>query len=221
MMMRRFKHAGEVAIHMLTRLLEFDPSRRLTCDEAMQHEYFAAHREDLREHNAEMMVEAEEAQEVDDELSPAVERQLSIKESDDKENANGRRVSEAATSSATGVALRLLEDELDKIMHEDNGAEDKYHRDFFSPTTQRLLAMLTAECEAVDDYNAANGITGANGQQKSASKSRLNKNDSKTSLVEDIVMDDAEYAMACIEPGRRAPRRYSHSRHAALFARRG
>jgi len=37
---RRFRSAGEVAVHLLSRLLEFDPSRRATCEEAMMHEYF-------------------------------------------------------------------------------------------------------------------------------------------------------------------------------------
>lgn len=195
MMMRRFKQAGEVAIHLLTRLLEFDPSRRLTCDEAMRHEYFEAHREGL-EADAEMMVEVEE-------LSPAVERQLSMKEAE----------REGGKSTPIGVALQLLEEELDRIMHEDNGAEERYNRDFFSPTTQRLLAMLTAECEAVaaehdnaannaNNMNNANNVNNANNANNANSnanklshKNRLN-NDSKTSLVEDIVMDDADYAMA-------------------------
>ena len=185
MMMRRFKQAGEVAIHLLTRLLEFDPSRRLTCDEAMRHEYFDAHREGL-EADAEMMVE---------ELSPAVERQLSMKEAEH----------EGGKSTPIGVALQLLEEELDRIMHEDNGAEERYHRDFFSPTSQRLLAMLTAECEAVaaehdnvannaNNMNSANDANNANGNVKN--RLGKNNNDSKTSLVEDIVMDDADYAMA-------------------------
>lgn len=33
--------AGEVAVHLLTRLLDFDPHRRATCEEALRHEYFA------------------------------------------------------------------------------------------------------------------------------------------------------------------------------------
>ena len=32
---------GEVAVHLLTRLLAFDPARRCTADEALQHEFFA------------------------------------------------------------------------------------------------------------------------------------------------------------------------------------
>lgn len=219
MVMRRFKHAGEVAIHLLTRLLEFDPSRRLTCEEAMRHEYFSELR-DEEEEGGMMMLEGDEDVVAGmgdvDELSPAINRQLSIQEDATGVNAARKPQPPQATPLASpsvapqppqttpiGVALRLLEEEIDKIMHEDAGADDKYHRDFFSPTTQRLLAMLTAECEAVtaehDDIanNTANDTNGEKIQPpKSSRKEKLNKNGSKTSLVEDVVMDDAEYARA-------------------------
>lgn len=44
---RRFAAAGEPAIHLLARLLEFDPDRRILCEEAMAHEYFADLRAEL------------------------------------------------------------------------------------------------------------------------------------------------------------------------------
>ena len=44
---RRFKAAGEVAVHLLTRLLDFDPVGRAACEEALAHEFFAAIREEL------------------------------------------------------------------------------------------------------------------------------------------------------------------------------
>ncbi|KAL4514063.1 hypothetical protein Ndes2526A_g09121 [Nannochloris sp. 'desiccata'] len=44
---RRFKPAGEVAIHLLTRLLDFDPNGRAACEEALAHEFFAAIRKEL------------------------------------------------------------------------------------------------------------------------------------------------------------------------------
>jgi len=44
---RRFQPAGEVAIHLLTRLLDFDPIGRAACEEALAHEFFAAVREEL------------------------------------------------------------------------------------------------------------------------------------------------------------------------------
>jgi mitogen-activated protein kinase 1/3 len=37
---RFYASAGEVAVHLLTRLLDFDPHRRATCEEALRHEYF-------------------------------------------------------------------------------------------------------------------------------------------------------------------------------------
>jgi len=33
--------AGEVAVHLLSRLLAFDPERRCSAEEALQHEYFS------------------------------------------------------------------------------------------------------------------------------------------------------------------------------------
>lgn len=45
---RRFKPAGEVAIHLLSRMLDFDPAGRASCDEALAHEFFAGMREELR-----------------------------------------------------------------------------------------------------------------------------------------------------------------------------
>ncbi|EFJ51093.1 hypothetical protein VOLCADRAFT_88384 [Volvox carteri f. nagariensis] len=38
---RRFSQAGEVAVDLLARLLQFDPRRRASAEEAMAHEYFA------------------------------------------------------------------------------------------------------------------------------------------------------------------------------------
>ncbi|KAG2438702.1 hypothetical protein HXX76_005248 [Chlamydomonas incerta] len=38
---RRFGGAGEVAVDLLSRLLQFDPARRASAEEAMAHEYFA------------------------------------------------------------------------------------------------------------------------------------------------------------------------------------
>ena len=44
---RRFKLAGEVPLHLLSRLLDFDPVGRACCDEALAHEFFAGLREEL------------------------------------------------------------------------------------------------------------------------------------------------------------------------------
>lgn len=38
---RRFGGAGEVAVDLLSRLLQFDPARRASAEESMAHEYFA------------------------------------------------------------------------------------------------------------------------------------------------------------------------------------
>jgi serine/threonine protein kinase len=214
--MRRFKNAGEVAIHLLTRLLEFDPERRLTCDEAMQHEYFA-----------ELCAEAAECDRVDvdvaDEmnvegLSPAVERQLSVQENTRETTGSSvLSVLSARTASIStdedgltiGEALAKLERELEEILHEE-GTEEKgstaaaNRQDFFSVQTQRLLAMLTKECEAVtslrhrpldaeDESDVRNGQDAFHFLRRN--KDRANDmTGSRTSLVEDMVMDDSEYA---------------------------
>ena len=39
--------AGEVAVHLLERLLAFDPERRASADEALAHEYFAGMESEL------------------------------------------------------------------------------------------------------------------------------------------------------------------------------
>ena len=37
---RRFGAAGEVAVDLLSRMLQFDPGRRCSAEEALAHEYF-------------------------------------------------------------------------------------------------------------------------------------------------------------------------------------
>lgn len=39
---RRLGSAGEPAVHLLSRLLSFDPSRRCSAEEALAHEYLTA-----------------------------------------------------------------------------------------------------------------------------------------------------------------------------------
>lgn len=221
-LMRRFKNAGEVAIHLLTRLLEFDPDRRLTCEEAMQHEYFAELREEEAEYDRVNRADMVVADEMNvEELSPAVERQLSMQET----AANTRNTSglssppassrssclSARTTSITrdedgltiGQALAKLERELEQILHDEDTAEENPH-DFFSAKTQRLLGMLTKECEAVTSLapqpSDAEDEDGARNTQGACHALRRNKSRAKdmtasrSSLVEDVVMDDSEYA---------------------------
>ena len=38
---RRLGAAGEAAVHLLSRMLNFEPARRCSAEEALQHEYFA------------------------------------------------------------------------------------------------------------------------------------------------------------------------------------
>ena len=119
---RRFKFAGEVAVHLLSRMLEFDPQRRATCDEAMLHEYFTS-----RGFGSAVLEECSQLPEVNS-LYSSMHLEDYVSTEDDP-----------------GRALALLERELEEIM-DMNGADCE---DFFSPKTQRLLSMLEAECDAV------------------------------------------------------------------------
>ena len=49
---RQFKSSGEVAVHLLSRLLDFDPQGRATCEEALAHEFFAGLRDVLYRNSA-------------------------------------------------------------------------------------------------------------------------------------------------------------------------
>ena len=226
--MRRFKNAGEVAIHLLTRLLEFDPERRLTCEEAMQHEYFAELREEAAEYDRVNRVDVDVADEMNvEELSPAVERQLSMQETSGNAGKMNGPSSLPASSGSSGLsartasilrdedgltigqALAKLERELDEILHEEGavekgGAAAENRQDFFSAKTQRLLAMLTKECEAVtslvprpsdaeDESGARNGQDACHALRRNKSRAK-DMTASRSSLVEDVVMDDSEYA---------------------------
>mmetsp|Transcript_10308 Transcript_10308/g.26851 ORF Transcript_10308/g.26851 Transcript_10308/m.26851 type:complete len:739 (-) Transcript_10308:850-3066(-) len=55
---RRFGAAGEVTLDLLRRLLEFDPSRRASAEEAMHHEYFSGLEEEVEEDEGEVVREA-------------------------------------------------------------------------------------------------------------------------------------------------------------------
>ena len=220
--MRRFKHAGEVAIHLLTRLLEFDPERRLTCDEAMGHEYFAELREDAVDDDRVVDVDVVEEMSVEG-LSPAVARQLSVQENI-RETPGSAEISGSSGLSARTAssprdedgltiaqALAKLERELDEILRDDGAPENgraatEHRQDFFSAKTQRLLAMLTKECEAVtsslhpppdvaDEVNERKDKGTCHVLRNSRDRTKDNKGKgSTTSLVEDVVMDDSEYA---------------------------
>ena len=217
-LMRRFKHAGEVSIHLLSRLLEFDPASRLTCEEAMQHEYFEAIREQALGCLDDCVTDSADAVDLVEEmsveeLSPAVERKLSVRETSRSHTVSARPPMRTPIpiSSATsmrdedgltiGKALEKLEEDLDEILNEEDAAENR--QDFFSPKTQRLLAMLTKECEAVTAHSSLyQPQTNISGQPNLRTATPLgrnkdisaNKKASKTSLVEDVIMDDSEYA---------------------------
>ena len=45
-MQKRFKTASPAAVDLLSKMLTFDPSKRITAAEALSHEYFAAWRKE-------------------------------------------------------------------------------------------------------------------------------------------------------------------------------
>lgn len=140
---RRFKFAGEIAVHLLTRLLEFDPQRRATCDEAMMHEYFTMRGFDLGNPD-----QQQDCSPSDNDV-PDVDCLLySSMHLDDYHSTN---TSSSSQEEDPGKALALLERELEQTM-DMAGADSE---DFFSQKTQRLLSMLEAECNAVKNGNIA------------------------------------------------------------------
>jgi len=116
---RRFKPAGEVAIHLLTRLLDFDPKGRAACEEALAHEFFAAVREELHinggggmnavptsngSHAAAVVVAGEDA-EMEDTEDIDVDV-LHHQEEEDKKSSLGASVA-AAKTTADGDVLSV------------------------------------------------------------------------------------------------------------------
>jgi serine/threonine protein kinase len=170
--MRRFKYAGEVAIHLLMRLLEFDPGRRLTCDEAMLHEYFAS-----RDMDGDWQAGVDGSCH-DLKMEEAVERQLRVCDQSVGESSE-------QPDQEIGEALDTLEKELDEILHERGSTVDDRNSvssDFFSDKSQRLLKMLEEECDAVQRTMEQCSNLQARKQRSSARRR-------KTTLIEDSRMD--------------------------------
>ncbi|KAI8100499.1 hypothetical protein M9435_006983 [Picochlorum sp. BPE23] len=146
---RKFKAAGEVAIHLLTRLLEFDPQRRPSCDEAMLHEYF----EELRD-------EMEDLPMTEDVMLQNRLDSLLLQHEEGTHDHEGKAVSEStsptrvASEEDPARALAMLEMHLENILVDDDRNLSE-NEDCFSETTQKLLALLEAECKAVQQGQIA------------------------------------------------------------------
>jgi serine/threonine protein kinase len=146
---RKFRAAGEVAIHLLTRLLEFDPQRRPSCDEAMLHEYF----QELRD-------EIEDSPMADDVMLQNRLGSLLLHHNEEVIDYEGKPVSEStsptrvASEEDPARALAMLEIHLENILvHDERNASE--NEDCFCETTQKLLALLEAECKAVQQGQIA------------------------------------------------------------------
>ncbi len=146
---RRFKCAGDVAIHLLTRMLEFDPHRRMTCDEAMMHEYFTSRDDDhvvVVDDDSSLIENASICQHLEEEEQEVKQKKVHEKEQKVKQKVHEEQKEKRNEQEEDPAkALALLEHELEDIMH----MEGEDTEDFFSLKTQRLLSMLEAECDAV------------------------------------------------------------------------
>jgi serine/threonine protein kinase len=88
---RRFKSSGEVAVHLLSRLLDFSPERRAMCEEALAHEFFAELRALLETSQRELA--ASEEQHINDET---------VKH---KQQQGGKQVADGASAAAEKVVV--------------------------------------------------------------------------------------------------------------------
>jgi hypothetical protein len=123
---RRFSSAaGEAAVHLLTRLLEFDPRRRAPCEEALAHEFFS----DLRD---ELLVDGN-----------AKLGQVEVgKDGGTQANSDGTPWPIYWEESNPGRALAMLEDELEALVSVE-GLLDPV-----SDAYGRLRKLLEEECAA-------------------------------------------------------------------------
>jgi mitogen-activated protein kinase 1/3 len=155
---RKFKAAGEVAVHLLSRLLEFDPKRRAGCEEALSHEFFADIRDSIaiemeeevlvRENMDSLMIDAAAAAATNSAvINFALDGDQSSPFTKDMEETSPSHV---AQEENPGKALALLEMHVEQIV-----AATGENSTTEGPPSEKLKMLLEAECRAVQQGQVA------------------------------------------------------------------
>lgn len=145
---RRLGAAGEAAVDLLRRMLEFESHRRCSCEEALAHEYFELYVIDDDDDvglvdgggDAVMVTAVEETQEEEVKV-PTPPTTTSPK----RRHALARYCEEPNP----GKALAMLEEELSKISHQLELSAASTKVSVANAGCQRLRELLEAECTAI------------------------------------------------------------------------
>ena len=145
---RRFKSAGEVAVHLLSRLLEFDPKRRISCEEALDHEFFSGLKECLEE---QMETDHASKSYLIDAASAFATIDNRTVETNIMEDLSNSSPSRLTIEDNPGKALALMEMHVEKVLMENNNGNGGAANGRTVAATSQLRTMLEAECKAVEE----------------------------------------------------------------------
>lgn len=155
---RKFKAAGEVAVHLLSRLLEFDPKRRAGCEEALSHEFFAEIRDSISMEMEEEVLVRENMDSLMIDVAAAVATNSALNFGDGlQSSAFSTEIKETSPSHVAqeenpGKALALLEMHVEQIV----AAAGEYCAEGLDTSpNEKLKVLLEAECRAVQQGQVA------------------------------------------------------------------
>jgi len=172
---RRLGAAGEAAVDLLRRMLEFEPHRRCSCEEALAHEYFESYvidaddDEGLKDGGGDAVMTTAAAP-VAEAAADAVVIETKGEEEEVKiptSTTSPKRkhaLARYCEEPNPGKALAMLEEELSKISHQLELSVASPNNDNNSASTavsvanagcQRLRELLEAECTAIAASSAA------------------------------------------------------------------
>eukprot|EP00890_Picochlorum_soloecismus_P002294 jgi/Picsp_1/3065/NSC_01287-R1_mitogen-activated protein len=157
---RKFKAAGEVAVHLLSRLLEFDPKRRAGCEEALSHEFFAEIRDSISiEMEEEVLVLENMDSLMIDAAAAAATNSAMLNFADGSQSSSFPKELEKTSPSHVaqeenpGKALALLEMHVEQIVAAAGEHSNSEEPD--SSPSEKLKVLLEAECRAVQQGQVA------------------------------------------------------------------